>query len=134
MPNKSNEFLQFRLRPWGLLSAVGAVLCLASITGFAGRYWWLLDITSHFRVQYLFLLVVLILILSLARKFKTAAILALFAFVNLYFILPAYFPSNGNMRNSGNDHKVLLLNVNTSNNNYMKDEKIPIFSTTDIGN
>lgn len=118
MSNKSSEFLQFKLRPWGLLSAVGSVLCIASITGFAGRYWWLLDLTSHFRVQYLFLLAVLVLIFSLARKFKTVAILTLFALVNLFYIIPAYFPSNSSIRNSGNNHKVLLLNVSTSNNNY----------------
>jgi endonuclease/exonuclease/phosphatase (EEP) superfamily protein YafD len=38
-----------------LLAGVSLALCAATALGFVGRYWWVLDLASHFRVQYFWL-------------------------------------------------------------------------------
>jgi hypothetical protein len=46
------DFSRLSIRLWGLITAAGAVIGVASILGFFGAYNWLLDLCSHFRVQY----------------------------------------------------------------------------------
>jgi endonuclease/exonuclease/phosphatase (EEP) superfamily protein YafD len=42
-----------RVNPWGLLSACGVIALMATVLGFGGRLWWIFDLFSHFRVQWL---------------------------------------------------------------------------------
>jgi endonuclease/exonuclease/phosphatase (EEP) superfamily protein YafD len=97
----------------GLVSAAGAVLSTATILGFGGEFWWLFDLFSHFRVQYLFGLVAVALLLFVLRQRKAAVTYAIFATSNLAVVLPLYF---GDPVEPGDDPVVLramLLNVNT---------------------
>src|SRR5436853_4801472 len=81
----------FRIRPWGMISAAGAVACTATVLGFCGRFGWLFDLFSHFRVQYFLGLVVAAVLLLISRQRKAAACLGIFAIINLMVILPLYF-------------------------------------------
>jgi endonuclease/exonuclease/phosphatase (EEP) superfamily protein YafD len=71
------------------LFAVGLVSLLAC----AGRCWWLLDLASHFRVQYLWLLGLTTLSLALLEHKRWAACGVAFLSLNLYFVLPLYLGS-----------------------------------------
>ena len=109
----SSNFFRLSIRPWGLLTAAGAIGCLVTVLGFLGRFSWFLDLFSHFRVQYLVGLSILSGIMLVARRRKAAGIFLGFACLNLVSILPLYF---GGPRDSVNDRVVLraiLLNVNT---------------------
>jgi hypothetical protein len=44
--------MKFKIRPWGLLTALGFLAGFCTVAGFFGRYAWILDLASHFRVQY----------------------------------------------------------------------------------
>jgi endonuclease/exonuclease/phosphatase (EEP) superfamily protein YafD len=96
---------------WGVLTGV---LAAASVAGFLGRLWWVLDLTSHFRAQYGAALVVLAVLLLRARSFQAGITAALFALVNLTQILPLYCvaapPPTG-----GRTYRVVFLNVYRAN-------------------
>ena len=120
----SNKFLEFKLQPWGVLSAAGSSICLASLTGFIGQYWWLLDLTSHFRVQYFLLLFGIAVGFGTVRKYQQAAVFAIFSLINLFVIIPGYIYPNVGKQSARQHFRALLLNVNTNNENYDLVEKL----------
>lgn len=92
-------------------------ICMALVTafGFLGRLYWVLELFSHFRVQYFQICLVLIGIALWRRKNKQAAVLALLACLNYAFVLPFYFgkPVLPNSPTS----RIMLMNINASNGN-----------------
>lgn len=85
-------------RRWSLTSlgrtlfrSTGFALCLATLLGFFGRLSWLLELFSHFPVQYFWLLTAAALIAVLRRKPREALLFAGFAAVNAALVLPAYW-------------------------------------------
>lgn len=112
------EFLQFRVRPWSLVAATGAVACLATVAGFFGRFWWVLDLAAHFRVQYLLFLASLALCLAFARRFRVSAALAGFAAVNLVLVAPLYLGKPAVPTDETQALRAVLINVNTANTQY----------------
>ncbi|MBP7275431.1 MAG: endonuclease/exonuclease/phosphatase family protein [Kiritimatiellae bacterium] len=108
--SKSN---QFGIRPWGILTASGAVLVAATVFGFFGRFWWFLDLFSHFRVQYLLGLLVLGVLLFIGHRRRTAAVFLLAAVANLVPILPLYFGGSDGRDEIEPSLRAMLLNVNT---------------------
>jgi endonuclease/exonuclease/phosphatase (EEP) superfamily protein YafD len=99
------------------LMVVVAGLCLLTFAGFWGRRGWLLDITSHFRVQYFFLLVLSSLsFLALGLVWGAAAALGL-ALVNGAVILPR-FVSLAHAASNGPSYRLLLTNVFRKNRSY----------------
>lgn len=112
-----SSFLRFRLRPWGLLLAAGSVACLASVLGFAGRAFWMFDLLSHFRVQYLAGLTVLSIILLAGRRRKAAAVFLAFALVNALPVLPLFVDGPDRPMSAEGRSRALLLNVNTHSGN-----------------
>jgi endonuclease/exonuclease/phosphatase (EEP) superfamily protein YafD len=64
-----------------------------TLTGFFGKYSWMFDLTSHFRLQYLSIQVAAAMLLLLRRRFKLAIPVLLFAWVNIAVIAPYYEPS-----------------------------------------
>lgn len=113
--NKSHlpEFLRCRIRIWDLIAAGGAVIAAATVFAFGGGQWWVLDLFTHFRVQYFLGLTVVSLVLLIRRRFKTALGFVLFAVINLGTIAPLYlggtFPSTGGLTS----HRAMLMNVNS---------------------
>lgn len=90
-------------------------LLLATLLGFLGRAYWMLDLFSHFRVQYFQIGLVLIGITLWKRRNKQALVLAAVICFNYALILPFYFgkPDAANVRTS----RVMLMNINASNGN-----------------
>jgi endonuclease/exonuclease/phosphatase (EEP) superfamily protein YafD len=90
----------------------------ASVGGLAGRYWWLLDLASHFRVQYLVVLAVVATILSVVRAYRMAAVYAVVAVANLAFVLPMYIGGTEPRTHQGQPLRAMMINVHTSNRDH----------------
>jgi endonuclease/exonuclease/phosphatase (EEP) superfamily protein YafD len=113
MNKKTHSFLRLSVRPWGLLTATGAIACSATLFGFLGRFSWFLDLFSHFRAQYLVGLTFLGLLHLLGRHRKTAAVFIAFAGINLGTVLPLYFGGQAAASEGAHILRAMLLNVNT---------------------
>lgn len=112
------DFLTKQVKYSGLLSAAGAALSLASILGFAGRYWWVLDLFSHFRVQYFLSISLVTLLLLPVRRFRTSAVFGLFALINLAFILPYYMTSTPAPASGARSLRAVSINLNSANRRF----------------
>ena len=104
------------LAPKAMLLGVLAASCAGSL-GTAHR---LLELTSHFKVQYLTAACLCVLAFALARRWRWAAAAACIAALNAAYVVPYYFPAP---RSSGGVArrtrvKVLLANVNAANADY----------------
>lgn len=106
-------FLRLSIRPWGLVVAAGAIAATASVFGFLGAYHWVLDLCSHFRVQYCLGLGVVAVLLLMRRKRRMAAMFGAVAAVNLGVILPLYFGKCPPPVINGRPVRAMLANVNT---------------------
>jgi len=113
MNEKSAGILRSRIPPWSLATLAGAIFCAATLLGFAGRLSWILDLFSHFRVQYLVVLTVFGVVLLLAGRRKTAFFLLGFAFINLTQVIPLYFGGQNMLPAGSSTLRAVLLNVNT---------------------
>lgn len=111
-------FLRLRLGVTGLLAATGAVATAASVGGFAGRYWWFLDLTSHFRAQYFVVLAVVAAALCVMRAYRMAALFGMMSVINLAFILPLYFSSTQTAPARVHPLRAMLINVYTGNTDH----------------
>lgn len=140
MRPRLKSLFQLKIRSWELLSAGGFLLCLFSIAAFTGRYWWLLDLTSHFRLQYALLLSTLSLLFFVAalrsregasesgqipspkrrvrnQKTASAIIFIFFALLNWSVIVPQCWVGSKPSDTIGTRFRVMLLNVQKSNQN-----------------
>lgn len=111
--SRDSKFFRLRIRPWGLLTAAGAVVCAATAGGFLGRFSWFLDLFSHFRVQYLIALGILGFIFLLGKRRKIALVFLFFSAVNIGAVLPLYFGGNSRTPQAAGILRAMLLNVNT---------------------
>jgi len=83
----------------------------STIFGFLGKYFWIIDLFSNFRVQYFISLTIIAVILLFMRHKKTSITFIVFALINLLLILPLYFG-----RSKPTDTKqmrAMLINVNS---------------------
>jgi endonuclease/exonuclease/phosphatase (EEP) superfamily protein YafD len=90
-PKVRGSFLTIRLRPWGLLSAVGALAIAGTLAGFAARLFWVFDLVANFRVQFFVALASLAILFVVDRRFRSAALYGAMALLNLAVIVPLYF-------------------------------------------
>lgn len=101
----------------GLLQVFTTVVCFFTTTGFLGAEWWLFDITSHFRMQYLVLLI-LVAAASLGfRKRRLALVCVLFALLNLFAVRSLWWSSRATNKTNAESPplRAVLLNVRTEN-------------------
>src|SRR5882757_4383922 len=91
LPQKAAQLFKLRIRAWDLIIVCGGILSVATLFGFAGEAWWVLDLFSHFRLQYLFGLLAVAVLLLFPRRYKACAVFGAFAVVNLCTIAPLYF-------------------------------------------
>ena len=103
-----------RLSFWGLVEAACALTCFCTVAGFFGGAWWVVELTCHFRMQYFWILLVAALAFLLRRRRRAAVAIAVFAFVNLCELLPAYVP-RARPSATGRTWRASLSNVNTDN-------------------
>jgi len=107
-----------RLSLWGLCEAAGALACALTASAFLGRRHWLLELTTHWRVQYAVGLALLALVGVLARKLKAALVFGAFALVNVVVLAPYFIPGRPEVPASASQLRVMLLNVSTENVRY----------------
>jgi endonuclease/exonuclease/phosphatase (EEP) superfamily protein YafD len=106
---------EYRTKLGGILDGVAAGLVLATLLGFFGRFSWVFDLFSHFRVQYMQIGLVLIGIALWRRLNKRAVALVLLACLNYAFVLPLYFgkPAPATEKPT----RAMLMNINAGNGN-----------------
>ena len=83
-------------RAWRLAAvlaaaAVGLPAATGTLLGFLGRAGWALDLFSHFRVQYLYMLAASMVFLVMARRYRLATLPAALAALNLALVVPVYW-------------------------------------------
>jgi endonuclease/exonuclease/phosphatase (EEP) superfamily protein YafD len=100
-----------------LLIAALVFLGLLTIAGFFGRLTWQLDITSHFRVQYLFSLVLVAVGCLVLGQIWFAVVAMVLAIVNAAVILPRFI-SLARAASNGSVCRLLLSNVLMHNRSY----------------
>lgn len=127
-----NRFLKLKVEPWGVLSAAGTLVCMFTVCGFLGRFYWLLDEMAHFRVQYAALLSGLAVIHAFGRKFKPAMIFICFAMINAAVVLPYCFAGCSAARSADLKIRIVQMNVHTENQRYDLVEKFIRRSTPDV--
>jgi endonuclease/exonuclease/phosphatase (EEP) superfamily protein YafD len=94
-----------------LLAACAAVVVLACLLPLGARLWWVLDLTTHFRVQYLALSLVMLALLALRRRWWICAALGVAAAVSAAPLLP-YLPWSAAAASTvGTPLKVVTVNV-----------------------
>lgn len=112
-----NNLSKDRLSEW--LTLTGFLICGLTLMGFASKFGWLLELTSHFRLQYFFSLVIIAVWLAVLKRSMAATVCAIFAIVNLTLVLPFYLPRGATAQEYGTPIlRALLLNVNSSNREY----------------
>jgi endonuclease/exonuclease/phosphatase (EEP) superfamily protein YafD len=115
------DFWKLRLRFSGVFHAASILVCVATVAGFAGGAWWILDDAASFRVQYLVWLILAVLVAVVRRERGLAALYAGGALLNLLVIAPLYFGGRESRASAGRPSvRVLLLNVHTANQQYAK--------------
>jgi len=94
----------------------GAGLAAVTLLGFLGRFCWVCDLFSHFRVQYFQAFLVLIGISIWRRKDKRTIAFILLACLNYALVLPLYFgkPPVATEPSA----RAMLMNLNASNGNF----------------
>lgn len=108
----------------GLLTAAGLLACLATLTSFAGSFWWGFELTTHFRTQYALALGGFALILLTLRQWRWPTLFGAFALLNLAFLIPAFWeeiPATPTIA-AGNSPtlRALLANVNAENRDFQR--------------
>ena len=102
--------------PSGLLIAAGVLTVLATLAGFAARFWWIFELSSHFRVQYALFLSLGALALLVWRRYCWVTVFAVFALMNIATIAPRLLPVVAASTDSaGPIFRALLANVHSGN-------------------
>lgn len=109
-----------------IVSFVGYCLGVATLAGFFGGSWWVLDLFAGFRHQLAAGLIVCTLIAMLAKWKKTAVAIGLLAAVNLVLVAPLFF---GPSRPDSGELRILSFNVLASNQRF--EEVIDFIRATD---
>lgn len=102
----------------GLVATASVLACIATLAGFAGRSWWVLELTCHFRAQYALVLGLGALMMLAWRRVRWAVAFAAFALLDATVIAPRFL--TGAEAAAGGDpaFRALLANVNFDNRDY----------------
>lgn len=97
-----------------LLVVLTTIVVVASVLPLGARWWWVLDLTSHFRLQYLLATVVLLALTLPRRLWRASAALVAVGAISLMPVLP-YVPSRSANANAAPGATALTLaSVNVS--------------------
>lgn len=94
---------------------LGVLLC--SLAGYLGRFHYVLDLLSHFKVQYLSIATAALVFFGLKRKPAWVALGMSGVLLNLAVILPWYLPSAAQATEPAQTLRVLAANVQVKNQN-----------------
>lgn len=81
--------------PLGLLAVLSAVVCLLSLFGMLGRWFWVFDLASHFRMQFAGVLLVFALVFAGFRRWASAGLAASFGALNFVLVTLAWLQMLG---------------------------------------
>jgi endonuclease/exonuclease/phosphatase (EEP) superfamily protein YafD len=101
-----------------ILGVIAAGTAVLSLVGFLGRWWWMFDLASHFRVQYFLLLLLLAVIFGLGRQPRAALGAASFSLLNLILVAALYFPTSIDTTHGHGSYRLLFANVLQANSNH----------------
>src|SRR5687767_13031172 len=72
------------------LNILFILAALGTVIGFLGQLWWGFDATTHFRMQYLVILLICAALYFLTKHVGRAVLASLFSLLNLVLIAPYY--------------------------------------------
>lgn len=87
-----------------------AAVALPAVAGFAARWWWGFELTSHFRLQYFWGLLIGTALLAIARQWRIAAAAGGLLAIHAALLAPFYLPAAARPAGTGR-LRVLSLNV-----------------------
>lgn len=97
---------------------------LLTIGSLLGRFYWILDVFSHYHLQYTVALTLLLLLLVLSRVARPLLVVPTVALlVNLYLVVPFFLPPAPSIALADVDTptlRVIAMNISTSNAGYDK--------------
>ena len=94
-----------------LLVSLAAFVAALGLLPLAARLWWMLDLTTHFRLQYLAVTAIVLALLALRRQWKAAGALLVIGALNAWPVLP-YVPRPRTAATaSAEPLKILTVNV-----------------------
>ena len=108
------KWLFILLQPIYLLAAFA---CLCTLAAFLGQVFWAFEFASYFYVQYCMVLLISTLIFIISRKRSAAIISAMFAAINLIFLVPFYAPIKPGSP-GGSVYSAVLVNLLKENQNH----------------
>lgn len=91
--------------------------CLPTFLAFGARWWWILELAVHFRVQYACLMIPFVIVLLIQRRFQYALLPLFVLVINAAFILPLYF-APPQPAASVSRIRAISANVHTANQDY----------------
>ena len=100
---------------WGLIEVAGLLLGFATVTGFLARWWWLFELSSHFRLHLAFALGAIAAIWALKRRWRMAVICGVAAAVNTVLVLSLLWPAEKAGPQHGTRLRLASINVHTEN-------------------
>lgn len=101
-----------------VLTTTAALYSLATLFSFAGRFFWLFDLLSPFRLQYLLLSPVLTGGALVIKKRGLAAVCGVCGLVNLGMILPLFISPTPSVAPDAPAIRVVVMNVRVENDHY----------------
>jgi endonuclease/exonuclease/phosphatase (EEP) superfamily protein YafD len=107
-----------------LIGALTLLFSLLTVGSLLGRFHWLLDVLSHYHLQYTVALTLGLAILLAMKTFRPYLLIPLVALlVNLYLVVPFFLPpptATAQAAASTERLRVMALNISTSNAGYAK--------------
>jgi len=97
----------------GLLTLLASLLVAVNLLPLGARLWWVIDLTTHFRVQYLAVTFVLLVLLALRRHWRTCFVLLAAGAVSVVPVVP-YLPLAPRSAVVGLEPQLKVVTVNVS--------------------
>jgi endonuclease/exonuclease/phosphatase (EEP) superfamily protein YafD len=97
-----------------------AIIGVLSLLGFLGRLHRLLELTTHFRLQYLLGATLGLIAMLLWRNWRWSLVASMIVALNAFYVLPWLFPGSAHAAAATTGHRLKLFqsNVKYSNNQY----------------
>ncbi len=89
-----------------------------SLLGYLGRFHQLLELTNHFRLQYLLGATLGLIFLLVGKQWRWSLVAVVFVALNAFHVLPWYFSPSSHALVAGHRLKLLQSNVKYSNTQY----------------
>lgn len=84
---------------------------ILTVTSFCGDVFWMLELTTHFRLQYLLLATFFLPLFALFKMWRWAGVALLCLAINAAYVVPWYLPNSAQANGEGQKLRLLLSNV-----------------------